>query len=159
MASLRAAVRELKSAHQEQVAKVRHDAGVAQSNAVAAAVATAVAEGSRLQAEQGRLEHEQLVATMKADAERQVAEARAAADAERQAAVRAVKEAAEAAERDAVVRAVMSARAEYEAVMGEWEQKTEAWRRQTIAACEKSLNAARQQISASRKVRVATPRP
>ena len=41
---------------------------------------------------------------------------------------------------------VAAARSEYETVMNQYEQSTEAWRRDTVAACERSLDAARLQV-------------
>ena len=197
--SARATIRQRADHHAAQLSRLRFEAEKEQSSAVAAAVATAVAEGCRLQAQKEAVAHEALrkklsthphavacqaegdpvafsymhgwlvygllvcacgcvyvrvavvMGTAAEEAEKKLQAAMRDADEERQAAVAAVKDAAEAAERDAVVRAVMSARTEYETVMAEWEKKTEEWRRQTIAACEKSLTAARQQISASRK--------
>ena len=47
----------------------------------------------------------------------------------------------------AVTAAVTQARAEYEALMTDWEAKTEQWRKQTVGACEELLSIARTQLS------------
>jgi hypothetical protein len=58
-----------------------------------------------------------------------------------------VRDALEAEKAREIEASVATARAEYEAVMRQWERATEAWRKDTVSACERSLEAARLQVS------------